>query len=209
MRHLKHVLWGLVLIGLAGCGRDETGEPAETAATEAVAPVAQNPGPVEAPPVAADDAPLTVSDLDAYVRGIRKEIELRQAAAAKVREARERQDDEAEMSAMAQLAMGDVDTDAAAAAGLSVARWKHVKNRIAKIIGGSAMREQMRSDLANADLTATERAEQEANVAAILATMPDPYAGLDADVVEALKARQEELGRLHGESIAVLMNAAG
>lgn len=209
MRHLKRALWGLALAGLVGCGQNDGSEPADAAGAEAVAPAAGSPAPAAAPSPAAHDAPLALSDLDAYVRGMRKEIELRKAAADKVREARERKDSEAEASAMVQLAMGDVDTEAAAAAGLPVPRWNHVKNQVAKIVGGSAMRRQMQADAAGADLTAEQRAEQEANVAAMLATMPDPYAGLDAEVVEALKARQEELGRLYGESIAVLMNAAG
>lgn len=201
----------LVLGGLVACGgRDdtETGEPAADAATATPAPEAGQAAPAE-PAAAPADAPLALEDVDAYVRGMQKEIELIKAGAAKVREARAAKDQDAEMKAMVELSMGDRDTQAAQAAGLDAARWQAVKSKIAAVVGGAAMRRQMATMGGDtSDMTPEQRAEQEANLAKMLAQLPEPYAGLDPAVAEALKARQDELGRLHAESVGLLMNAA-
>lgn len=213
-RYMKPVLLACALAGLSACGGASDESPAEgAAAQEAAAPageVAHAPEVATPTPAATPaDAPLTPADLDAYVRGMQKEIELLKATLAKVEDAKQRKDDAAQTSAVLEVSMADRDTPAAAAAGLPVERWKHVKSRVTAIIGGVAMREQlagMGGDTAG--MTPEQKAEQEENLAAMQAQIPDPYRDLDPAVVEALKARHGELAALHAESTGLLFKAA-
>jgi hypothetical protein len=92
---------------------------------------------------------------------------------------------------------------------MDAARWQAVKAKIAAVVGGAAMRESMASMGGDTSaLSPEQRAEHEANLAKMLAGIPDPYAGLEPAVAEALKARHAELGKLHGEAVGLLMNAA-
>jgi uncharacterized small protein (DUF1192 family) len=213
-RYMKPVLLACVIAGLAACGGASEESRAEgTAAQEAVAPVEVAATPAATPaasaPATPADAPLSVADLDAYVRGMQKEIELLKATLAKVEDAKQRKDDAAQTSAMLEVSMADRDTPAAAAAGHPVERWKHVKSRITTIIGGVAMRAQLAGMGGDTtDMTPEQKAEQEKNLAEMQAQIPDPYKDLDPAVVAALKARHDELAALHAESTGLLFKAA-
>lgn len=213
---IKFALLACAIAGVSACGGageeasagetpQETAIPAEgvAAAPDAAAPVSA------AAPATPADAPLSVGDIDAYVLGMRKEIALLEATVAKVEQAKQQKDEEAQASAVMEAAMADRDAPAATAAGLPVERWKQVKSRIAAIIGGVAMRAQLsRMGGEAADMTAEQKAEQEKNVAAMLADMPDPYQGLEPAVVDALESRHDELAALHAESVGLLLKAA-
>lgn len=214
-RHLKPVLLACAIGVLSACGGAGDEAPAEDAAAqEAPAPAEATTTPDTTAPApgastAPADAPLSVADLDAYVRGMQKEIELLEATVAKVEDARQRKDDAAQTSAVLEASMADRDTPAAAAAGLPVERWKHVKSRITTIVGGVAMRAQlggMGGDTAG--MSPEEKAEHERNLAALQAQVPDPYKDLDPAVVDALKARHDELAALHAEATGLLFKAA-
>ena len=55
-------------------------------------------------------------------------------------------------------------------------------------------------------LTPEQAAGHQRNAEAMLASIPDPYAGLEPAVVEALKTRHDELARLNAESIGLRMS---
>ena len=79
--------------------------------------------------------------------------------------------------------------------------------KITATVGGAATRRQMQEDVAKTDgMSPEQAAEHKRNVEAMLAMIPDPYAGLDPAVAEALKARHDELARLNAESIGVRMS---
>ena len=207
MRNTNLALAMAIMVGLSACGggepaTDEAPAPAD-ATTAAPAPA---PEPTQ-PSTAAADASLKLEEIDAYVRGMQKEIELVKAAGEKVKQAQAAKDEQAELSAITEMAMGDFDTPAAAAAGLPVARWQEVKRKITATIGGVDTRRQMQEMAGNTEGMAPEQvAEHQRNAEAMLASIPDPYAGLDPTVVAALEARHDELARLNAEAIGLRMS---
>lgn len=210
MRKTNLALAMALAAGLAACGGNEaaTGEETAAPAEPTQAAPADAPAPPAQPSTAAADTSLKLEEIDAYVRGMQKEVELLKAAGEKVKQARAAKDDQAELSAITEMAMGDFDTPAAEAAGLPVARWQEVKRKITATIGGVDTRRQMQEMAGNTEgLTPEQVAEQQRNAEALLASIPDPYAGLDPAVVEALKARHDELARLNAESIGARMGA--
>jgi len=214
MRKTNLVLAVALVFGLAACGGNEPAATDEVATTGEAAASAEaaDPAPADAPApqqpaTAAADASLKLEEIDAYVRGMQKEIELLKAAGEKVKQARAAKDEQAELSAITEMAMGDFDTPAAAAAGLPVPRWQEVKRKIAATIGGVDTRRQMQDMAGNTEgLTPEQIAEQQRNAEAMLASIPDPYAGLEPAVAEALKTRHDELARLNAESIGARMS---
>lgn len=209
MRKTNLALALALAVGLSACGGGETEATDEAAAsteTTEAAP-AEAPGPAPQPATAAADTSLKLDEIDAYVRGMQKEIELLKAAGEKVKQARAAKDEQAELSALTEMAMGDFDTPSAEAAGLPVARWQDVKRKIIATVGGVDTRKQMQDMAGNTEgMTPEQAAEHQRNAEAMLASIPDPYAGLDPAVVEALKARHDELARLNAESIGLRMS---
>jgi len=209
MRNTNLALAMAFLAGLSACGGGEPATDEATQATEVATEAAPAPTP-DAPTqasTAAADASLKLEEIDAYVRGMQKEIELVKAAGEKVKQAQAAKDDQAEMSAITEMAMGDFDTPAAAAAGLPLARWQEVKRKIVATIGGVDTRKQMQDMAANTEgMTPEQIAEHQRNAEAMLASIPDPYAGLDPTVVAALEARHDELARLNAEAIGLRMS---
>lgn len=209
MRKTNLALVVAILVGLSACGGSEPAATDEAAPAEASTEAAPATAP-DAPPqpaTAAPDASLKLDEIDAYVRGMQKEIELVKAAGEKVKQARAAKNEDAELSAITEMAMGDFDTPAAAAAGLPVARWQEVKRKIVATIGGVDTRKQMQDMAGNTEgMTPEQVAEHQRNAEAMLASIPDPYAGLEPAVVEALKTRHDELARLNAESIGLRMS---
>ena len=209
MRNMNLALAMAILVVLSACGggepaTDEASAPAD--ATTEAAPASTPDAPAQ-PSTAAADASLKLEDVDAYVRGMQKEIELVRAAGEKVRQAQAAKDEQAEVSAITEMAMGDFDTPAAEAAGLTVARWQEVKRKITATIGGVDTRRQMQEMAGNTEgMTPEQAAGHQRNAEAMLASIPDPYAGLEPAVVEALKTRHDELARLNAESIGLRMS---
>ena len=209
MRKPNLALAMALLAGLSACGGSEPAVDEATGSVETgteAAPTAA----FDAPPqqaTAAADTSLKLDEIDAYVRGMQKEIELAKAAGEKVKQAQAAKDDQAELSAITEMAMGDFDTPAAAAAGLPVARWQEVKRKVVATIGGIDTRKQMQDMAANTEgMTPEQIAEHQRNAEAMLASIPDPYAGLEPAVVEALKARHDELARLNAEAIGLRLS---
>lgn len=136
--------------------------------------------------------PLQVGDLDAYAKGMQKEIDLRQASSEKAAKAKAAHDQEAEAIALADMTSTEIDSAGARAAGMDAARYDFIKRTVDRVLSAVSMSNAM----ANMDGGASTQQSQ-----------ADPYAGLNDDVAAALKAREGELGKLREDNMAVLMNA--
>jgi hypothetical protein len=192
---MKRWILAAAVLGLAACG----GNPAETSpatstADAATAPEAESAATPGAPASAAD-APLQVADIDAYVRGMHKEVELLQAEYQKIEQARAADDSDAETRALFAMTAGAIDEAGAQAAGLSPERYDHVKGKI---------------DGAQSKLDMLEGFRRmEGNSSALQSQIGDPYAGFAADVAAALKARQAETAALRAQATGFRVKAAG
>lgn len=136
--------------------------------------------------------PLQVGDLDAYAKGMQKEIDLRQASSEKAAKAKAAHDQEAEAIALADMTSTEIDSAGARAAGMDAARYDFIKRTVDRVLSAVSMSNAM----ANMDGGASMQQSQ-----------AEPYAGLNGDVAAALKAREGELGKLREDNMAVLMNA--
>ena len=207
----------VVALSTTACGRnepasDDAGSSAETAATEDTdaAEAAAVPAPVGvvAPPADAYDRPLDVSDIDAYARGVKAELEALAPKVAAVEAARAKKDDAAETMALLDLST-PLDEQAAVAAGLTPQRYRHVRDAIDQVISKKQMGEAMQPQIAameQADTTGfTEEQKEQAqrNIAEMKTMWADPYAGLAPDVAAAMKARAAELDKLRNDALAI------
>ncbi len=195
---MKHWILGAALLGLAACGDRPAEAPAAdaTAATAPVeAPVVPAAAPASAEPTVAADAPLQVADIDAYVRGMGREVELLQAEFRKIEQARAADDSDAETEALFAMTGNGIDLAGAQAAGMSPARYGFVKNRVDEVQSRLDMLEGFR--------------KMDADTSAMQAEVGDPYVDLAADVAAALKARQAQTAGLRAEALGLRMKAAG
>lgn len=219
--HVLRAAFVALALVLAGCGGGETeavaAAPAaadvpapDRPATDAIALAELHaPATLQAGP---DAAPLGVGDLDAYAKGMARETELYRELTAKVKAARAANDDVAEAAAMLALTGPNVPAQAAAAAGLDVARYGVVKGRIDEVLAtiemGAAMKPQL--DAAKAVDTQAYSAEQKQqhaeNVAQLEAAYGDPHGKLPADVLEAFEAREAELAKARAEALTTQMS---
>lgn len=217
---------------LAACGREEapldpaaqaadetpTATPAETAseapAADPVADAVADDGGVPAAAAGPDPAaPLAVGDLDAYVRGVSREIELLKGHAEALAKARAAKDEAGEIAALAALGGAEVRDAGAEAAGLDAARYAAIKDGIDEVLSavemGAAMKPQL--DAAEAadisGFTEEQRKQHEESIAQMRAAWAAPHERLPADVVEPFKAREAELAKLRAEALALRLGA--
>lgn len=191
----KHWILAAALLGLVACGDKPAEAPA--ADTAAPAPAAEVPvaEPAAAVPAASADSPLQVADIDAYARGMGREVELLQAEFRKIEQARAADDSDAETQALFAMTGNDIELGGAQVAGMPAARYGFVKNRIDEVQSKLDMLEGFR--------------RMDADTSAMQAEIGDPYAGIAADVATALKARQAKTARLRAEAIGLRVKAAG
>ena len=214
---------------LAACGREEA--PVESAAPEPVAaeaadtpsevvPVVER-APAGVPAVAAApdvsladaEAPLVAGDLDAYVAGMTREIEILTGHADALAKARAANDQPGELAALMALGAVDVRNAGAQAAGLEVARYATIKARIDDVLSalemGAAMKPQLEA-AESADLSAftdVQKQQHAEGLAQMRAAWGAPHERLPADVVEPFKAREAELAKLRADAIALRLGA--
>lgn len=207
-------------LALAACGKEETAAPVDAAAP-AQAPAAEAPA---ADPVADDggvaatatpdpDAALGAGDLDAYVAGVTREIELLKGHADALAKARAAKDDVAELAALAALGGMEVIEAGAEAAGIDASRYASIKSQIDEVLSkiemGTAMKPQIEA-AEKADLSMFDEAQKKQHaegLAQMRAAWAEPYATLPADVAEAFKAREAELAKLRAEALALRLSA--
>ncbi|MGN2244992.1 hypothetical protein ACFWZU_15965 [Frateuria sp. GZRR33] len=197
MRLARHCTVLLLALTLGACGHgntpdDQADAGASQAATEAPPPPQAPAAPTAPEPAANPARPLQASDLDAYAKGMQKEIEMRQAASDKAAKAKAANDQTAEITALAELTSVEVTEAGAQAAGVDRARYNFIKDTVDHVLGTSDM---------NAMMAKMGDAAQAQKM------QSDPYAGLEPDLAAALKSRQDELARLRAQNMAVLMNA--
>jgi hypothetical protein len=201
MRYTRICTTLMLALTLGACGHGNAPEDkADAGAAQAQAEAPPQP-PAEAPPAAApasDPAanaarPLQADDLDAYAKGMQKEIEMRQEASDRAAKAKAANDQTAEVSALAELTSVDVTRAGAQAAGVDPARYDTIKNTVDHVLGAVDM---------NAMMAKMGDAAQAQKLHS------DPYASLDPSLAAALKSRQDELGKLRAQNMAILANAA-
>jgi len=196
MRLTRYFPAFVLAFALAACGHGNapTGDAGGTQAQDA--PPSAKPAAVAADPSAVAQAnatrPLQVSDLDAYAKGMDKEIELRKEASDKAIKAKAAKDQQAEVMAIVEMTSAEIESAGARAAGMDAARYAFVKHAIDRVLGSVWMGKAM------AKMEGGAQMQQK---------LGDPYAGLDADVASALKAREGELGKLREDNMAILANA--
>lgn len=203
MQAKKYLICAFAL-ALTACGHGDAPADTDADATVAAAPTPAPVAPPAAPapaPAANPARPLETSDLDAYVKGMHKEMDLLKAVNDKAAKARAAHDEETETEALMEATSVDIEEAGAAAAGMDRARYEYVKNAIDKALNLASMQVAM----------AKERAAAGADAPAPSPTMqvPDPYAGLDSEVVSALKARASELDQLRVGELAIRMQMIG
>lgn len=198
MRHARSCSILMLALTLGACGHGKAPDAQDAGASPAPAetrsqPAAQAPAAAPASDAAANAArPLQVSDLDAYARGMQKEIEVRQATSDRAAKAKAANDQAAEMSALVELTGVDVTRAGAQAAGVDPARYDVIKSTVDHVLSTADMNTMMAR---MGDAAQTQKFQS------------DPYAGLDPTLAAALKSRQEELAKLRAQNMAILANA--
>ncbi|MDQ2702806.1 MAG: hypothetical protein M3Y70_08365 [Pseudomonadota bacterium] len=190
----KHWIIALALLGLAACSDKPAEAPVDAPAAPAAAEPAAPPPEAAAAPVA-NDAALQAGDVDAYLLGMQKEVQLLRDEYAKIEKARADDDSDAETAALFAMTANAIDEAGAQAAGLPAKRYRNVKERVDEVESKLAMLDGL--------------AAMEGDTTALQSQVGDPYSGLDDEVTQALKARQGDIAALRGEAIGLRLKAAG
>lgn len=193
--------WVLVLAP-AACGGGESD--ADEAAPPAEAGVDTGAGGEAAPPgsdaSAGAPAPLTVSDIDSWQKGMAAELEVVRAAGVKLKEAKTGDDTLAAMMSMQEMATQEA---GAKAAGLDLERYKFVNSELSAAV--SYLTPQL-GGIDTTMLSPAQRNELRESNAAQLKQMEDR---VPAEVVEALRPRAAELRKQSLELVAERLKSAG
>jgi hypothetical protein len=154
----------VMAISAAACGGSDEGEAAEDVPPEAAAQDAAQQGSVPADAA----APLTLADIDAYERGMRKEKEIVEDL---VRQAENTTDDMKQMELMTAAMEDQTADEGAQAAGLPLDRYRALRNRMSEALGasslsimGSALRQQAALSEAQLDTLAQQGAMAPAQI---------------------------------------------
>lgn len=193
--------WVLVLTP-AACGGGESD--ADEAAPPAEAGADTGAGGEAAPPAsdasAGAPAPVTVSDIDSWLKGMAAELEVVRAAGVKLKEAKTGDDTLAAMMSMQEMATQEA---GAKAAGLELERYKFVNSELSAAV--SYLTPQL-GGIDTTMLSPAQRDELRESNAAQLKQMEDRVPG---EVVEALRPRAAELRKQSLELVAERLKSAG
>jgi hypothetical protein len=212
----------VVVALLVGCARggDSAGAASDTQTvagelgdTAQTTPAAQPSGQTAAPDPRVykptEGEPISVSDLDAYVRGVRAEIDSIQRARARLRDAKSQMDS---LNVIAAAVPHNTQPHGAARAGLSLDRYRAVVDRVEGVLAArdmSAAWATQKAQMDTMDLPAEIRAQARANMAQAESAWSDPYKGLAPEVTEAIKRRSAELDTLRARLLRARLVAAG
>ncbi len=195
-----------LLAACAGGGDGEgNAEDSAAAAESAAAAVPATPPSMQGAPT---DAPLTVADLDAYEKGVAREIEVIDAAAKDLGAAKSSTDT---LAALGKAMEHETRAAGAAAAGVPIDRYRTISTTVDGWLGGASMDEPMRKQLDDsekgiADLPADQQAAMKANLAERrkeLEQMRETReAGIPAEIREALRTRGPRLDSLRTGLVA-------
>src|SRR5690606_19425373 len=127
----KQWILAAALLALAACSDQPADEAASGGAAAPSAEPSSAPGdtpPAETAPADARAA-LQASDVDAYLLGLAKEVQLLRDEYAKIEQARAADDSDAETAALFAMTSSDIDDAGARAAGLPKARYGFIKDQ--------------------------------------------------------------------------------
>lgn len=201
------------LLALGGCGGSDDADVAED--TEEMALEDSGDGYADDGETMNEDGgeaaalQLTADNLAGLERGLAKENEGLQAALDKLAEA---DTDAGKLMALGEIDMEAIDAGAADAADVSVDEYSMLKDQLFEVLGAIEMREMMAKQVSDSDTTGMDeatRAEAEKNMAEMMAGVPDPFDGMDADLAEALRAKQARLAELRAQNIGLLFKFIG
>lgn len=199
-------------LALAGCGgaSDETADGDDVASADAATdgPRGDDATPADDGHEPADDLRLDVARLDPVARGIEAENARLREAVQKIKAA---DGDRELLVALSAIDIERLDGVGAGAAGLTPREYRVLRDALYEHLGAIEMRDAMKAQYAAVDTSAMDAAtaaEAERVMGEVLAAVPDPYAGLDPDLAEALQARQDELMALRSTHIGLLFEAA-
>jgi hypothetical protein len=155
---ISHFVLALAVgITATACGGSDDEETAqEQAAEEAPPQSATSPQ----PDPSTGSVPLTMADIEAYERGMQKEKQILEELVTKVASAK---NDQEKLNLMMQAMEDQTVDDGAQAAGMSVDRYKDLRNRMDQVLGansssimGSALRQQAKLSEAQIDTLAAQ-----------------------------------------------------
>lgn len=152
---------------------------------------------------------LTADNLGDLELGLVKENEGLQAALDKLAEA---DTDAGKLMALGEIDMEAIDAEAADAADVSADEYSMLKDQLFEVLGAIEMRQMMEKQFGDADMSGMDeatRAEAEKHMAEMMASVPDPFEGMDADLAEALRAKQARLAELRAQNIGLLFKFIG
>ena len=129
---------------LAACGGGGDGD----ADTSAMADTSSSATAAEVPPAGASasavDAPITASDLDAYEKGVAREIEVIEGAGRDLAAAKSGTDS---LTALGKAMEHETKSAGAQAAGIPIERYRHVTSTVDGWLGGASMDEPLKKQL--------------------------------------------------------------
>lgn len=200
-----------LLLALAGCGGAQDaasgGTSTDTEATTAAAETADVVG-TDAHAEGHPHPPaLEPSHLDPLARGIAAEnAHLAQA----VRQLQAAESDGDQLHALTEIDAVRLDAIGARAAGLEAHEYRRLRDALYEQLGAVEMRTALEAQYGAVDTSGMDdatAAEARRQAAEVMAALPDPYADLQPDLAEALRARQSELAALRAAHIGLLFEA--
>lgn len=200
------------LLALGGCGGDDADvseDTEEVALDDSGDGYADDGETMDADGSEAAALLLTADNLDDLELGLVKENEGLQAALDKLAKA---DTDAGKLMALGEIDMQAIDAEAADAAGVSADDYSTLKDQLFEVLGAIEMRQMMEKQFGDADMGGMDeatRAEAEKNMAEMMAGVPDPFDGMDADLAEALRAKQARLAELRAQNIGLLFKFIG
>ncbi|MBW8311317.1 MAG: hypothetical protein K0M64_04715 [Rhizobium sp.] len=198
------------LLALGGCGGSDDANVSED--TEEMALEDSGDGYADDGDEAMENEPtvaLAAAHLDGLESGLVQENARLQAALDKLAEA---DTDAGKLLALGEVDIEEIDTEAADAAGLDPEEYAVLKDQLFEVLGAIEMREMVIKDFEGADtsgMDAATAAEAKKNMDEMVAEMPDPFEGMDADLAGALRAKQARLAELRAQNIGLLFKFIG
>lgn len=194
-RAILAVLTAAVATGCARAG-DDAAEVSDTQTVAGDLDETPQTAPTTEPSAPTADAPLAVSDLDAYARGVRAEIEAVEKAWTQLRGAKSGTDT---LSAVFAATPGETQPTGASHAGVSLDRYRIVVDRVDRVFATrdmAAASAKMHAQIDTTTLDSTMRASVRQSISESESAWGDPYKGLEPDVADAIKKRTGQLDSL-------------
>lgn len=152
---------------------------------------------------------LTADAIEGIERGLVRENEGLQAALDELGKA---DTDAGKLLALGKVDLEAIEAEGAEAAGLSAEDYATLKEHVFDALGKVEMRDMLEaqySGMDTASLDEATRAELEKNREEVMASVEDPFEGMDQDAADAFTARQDRLAELRAQHIGLLFKFLG